>query len=263
MAYNPEAELYWQQQGDQQKSPGNYYDTEIEYNNLQSQQLDFQSFNDDTTKQYYSQSNNQPYLEPQYPEIFTPSFTEMNNASVQDLDEPPLLEELEIYPDRILEKTLAVLNPFRSHSLADDAEFLAKQTDLAGPVAFCLGLACCLFLSGNKANFGYIYGLSVISCLLMYALLSLMTTATGVFTVTSVASILGYCLLPIVGLSVIGVFSTLDGGFGIVVAILTVIWSSISASRLFVAMSSDNEQRPLIAYPCALVYGVFALLVVF
>lgn len=200
------------------------------------------------------------------PQLFTPmpqDFVDPAKGDNEEFDEPPLLEELEIYPDRIMEKTLAVLNPFRGHGLADDAEFLTKDTDLAGPVAFCLILAVSLFLSGNRAPFGYIYGLSVISCLLMYSLLSLMTSTTGVFTLSSVASILGYCLLPVVALSVLGIFLSLHSSFGIALAFLAVIWSSLSASRLFVAMSGDGEQRPLIAYPCALVCGVFALLVIF
>lgn len=201
----------------------------------------------------------------QFPNMLTPDFSQLNNANNQDteFDEPPLLEELEIYPDRIMEKTLAVLNPFRNYSLADDADFLSKESDLAGPIAFCLALAICLFISGNKAPFGYIYGLSILSCLFMYFLLNLMTTNATIFTFTTVASILGYCLLPIVGLSLIGIFIPLFGAIGILIALMTVFWSSLSASRLFVAMSNDKEQRPLIAYPCALVFGVFALLVLF
>ena len=36
-------------------------------------------------------------------------------------NEPPLLEELGIYPDHILQKTLSVLNPFRpSHRLRQE-----------------------------------------------------------------------------------------------------------------------------------------------
>ncbi|GJQ73962.1 hypothetical protein Trydic_g18896 [Trypoxylus dichotomus] len=244
----------------------NYYNSDVEYNNLQSQQLNFQSFNDPSQADAYfiatppESSQYMNYGTPQYPDILTPDFSKVNQEP--DYDEPPLLEELEIYPDRIVEKTLAVLNPFRSHGLADDADFLAKETDLAGPLGFCLLLAVTLFVSGNRAPFGYIYGLSVFSCLFMYCLLTLMTS-NDVFTLARVASILGYCLLPIVILSLVGIFISLHGSFGIIAAILAVIWSCLSASRLFVAMSGDNEQRPLIAYPCALVCGVFALLVVF
>lgn len=180
-----------------------------------------------------------------------------------EFDEPPLLEELEIYPDRILEKVLAVLNPLRGHGLTDDAEYLTKESDLAGPICFGLLLAASLFLAAKNAPFGYIYGISVISSILMYCLLSLMSTMPGTYTLSTVGSILGYCLIPIVVLSVIGIFFKLSGPIGLIAAIIAVIWSSISASRLFVAVSGDKQQQFLIAYPCMLVYGIFTLLVIF
>lgn len=203
-----------------------------------------------------------PNTQPNYPSIFTPSENFIEQPT-SEFDEPPLLEELEIYPDRILEKTLAVLNPFHSKGLVDDADFLTQDTDLAGPVAFCLALAVCLFVSGSSTPFGYIYGLSMISCIVMYCLLTLMTINSSMFTFTSVASILGYCLLPTVALSAIRIFFSLSSNVGLCLAILVVLWSSLSASRLFATISGDDQQRPLIAYPCALVYGVFSLLVVF
>lgn len=208
----------------------------------------------------YPPNNNQYYN----PTIFTPAPLPAElTTEPTDFDEPPLLDELEIYPDRILEKTLAVLNPFHGQSKADDATFLLRDTDIAGPIAFCFALAICLFLSGNKANFGYVYGLSVMSVILMYFLLSLMSHAEGVFTILGVASVLGYCMLPMVALSSLGIFMSLEGAIGLSVTAVAVIWSALSASRLFVTMSGDAEQRPLIAYPCALVNGVFALLVLF
>lgn len=210
----------------------------------------------------YSKSSYMDNPNAQYPSIFTPSET-FNNATQDEFDEPPLLEELEIYPDRILEKTLAVLNPFHSKGIVDDAEFLTQDTDLAGPVTFCLALAVCLFVSGSSTPFGYIYGLSMISCILMYFLLTLMTTNNSMFTLTSVASILGYCLLPTVALAFLRIFIILHGTAGLSLSFLVVLWSSLSASRLFTTISGDDQQRPLIAYPCALVYGVFSLLVVF
>lgn len=202
-----------------------------------------------------------PQSDPNYPKIFTPS--NVDDTASTDFDEPPLLEELEIYPDRILEKTLAVLNPFHGKGLADDAEFLTQDTDLAGPLLFCLMLAASLFVSGSSTPFGYVYGISVISCIMMYFLLTLMTINNNMFTITSVASILGYCLLPLVGLSSLRLFISLHGNFGLILTTFAILWSCLSASRLFVTISGDQQQRPLIAYPCALVYGVFALLVIF
>lgn len=185
-------------------------------------------------------------------------------ASTSEFDEPPLLDELEIYPARILEKSLAVLNPFHAKGLADDPEYLFKETDLAGPISFCLTLAACLFISGNKAQFGYIYGLSIISVVVMYFLISLMCyTQENYVTLSAVASILGYSILPIVWLSILGVFVTLNNMFGLILALVAIILSTTASSRIFCLMTGDVNQRFLIAYPCGLVYVIFALLVLF
>ncbi|CAK1544049.1 unnamed protein product [Leptosia nina] len=231
-----------------------------------SQTLDFQTFAPEQQNFSYDQGPNVPANNNQYynPSLFTPApIPGEPAAATSEFDEPPLLDELEIYPDRILEKTLAVLNPFHGQSKADDANFLLRDTDIAGPIAFCLALAVCLFLSGNKAHFGYVYGLSMMSVILMYFLLALMSRTEGVFTLLSVASVLGYCMLPMVALASLGIFISLEGTVGLSLSAIAVIWSALSASRLFVTMSGDAEQRPLIAYPCALVNGVFALLVLF
>lgn len=261
--FNNPNEYTWQTQDHSQNysynTPNSFGDT--------AQSLDFQTFPADQQSYSFEQtqgtitSNNNQYYSPN---LFTPSqIPGEAPAEVTDFDEPPLLDELEIYPDRILEKTLAVLNPFHGQSKADDANFLLRDTDIAGPIAFCLALAICLFLSGNKAHFGYVYGLSVMSVIMMYFLLSLMSRTEGVFTILSVASVLGYCMLPMVVLAGLGIFIELDGTIGLSLSAIAVIWSALSASRLFVTMSGDAEQRPLIAYPCALVNGVFALLVLF
>jgi hypothetical protein len=176
------------------------------------------------------------------------------------------MEELEIFPERILQKSLAVLNPFHSKGLADDAEYLFKENDLAGPIAFCLALAVCLFLSGSKVQFGYIYGLSMISVILMYILLQLMVTSTSTetyITMSSVASILGYSILPIVWLSILGIFFALNSKLGMILAGLAVFLATAAASRIFCLMTGDQNQRFLLAYPCCLVYLIFVLLVLF
>jgi hypothetical protein len=177
-----------------------------------------------------------------------------------EYEEPPLLEELGVNTDRIFEKSVAVLNPLRS-----DVSFnvnILYETDLAGPAALCILLGVCLLLAGSNAHFGYVYGLVMISCIAMYILLTLMTTE-GNIKFASVASVLGYCLLPVVVLSVFGIFLPLYSPVGSVCAVVAVLWSSLSASKLFVIMSGDPQQRPLIAYPCVLLYGAFALAVVF
>lgn len=185
-------------------------------------------------------------------------------TGAQFSDEQPLLDELEIYPDRIIDKSLAVLNPFHALELAKNPAFLFEQTDLAGPILFCLTLAASLFVSGSKAHFGYIYMLCIISVIGMYVLITLMCNTVEHFvSVAAVASILGYSLLPLVGLSVLRVFVTLNSMLGFVLAVLAVMLATRGASNVFCVMTGDPQQRFLFAFPCALLYLVFMLLVLF
>lgn len=260
MAYNNQQQnQFWSQPNPDQVS----YDlnfSDADFSQSAQQGLDFQSFsstNDNYGVPSAPMSGYGGYNEPD--SFMNPDVTKGNSDFD---DEPPLLEELGIDPDRIIAKTLAVLNPFHSQGVTDDANFLLQDSDLAGPGLFCLLLGACLLLSGGKVPFGYIYGLAMISCIVMYILLNLMTTTVNI-TLASVASVLGYCLLPVVGLSGLGIFVPLTGIFGLVAGLFIVFWCALSASRLFVTMSSDPQQRPLVAYPCCLLYGVFALLVIF
>ncbi|XP_076446020.1 protein YIPF5-like [Babylonia areolata] len=170
-------------------------------------------------------------------------------------DEPPLMEELGINFDHITQKTMAVLNPLKltDHSIMQD-------TDLAGPLVFCLAFGGSLLLSG-KLSFGYIYGIGVVGCVAMYCLLNLMSM-TGV-SVGVTISVLGYCLLPMVFLSFAAVLLSLQGVLGTLLTCVAVAWCSLSASKLFVSALAMDSQQLLVAYPCALVYGVFALITVF
>lgn len=53
------------------------------------------------------------------------------------------------------------------------------------------------------------------------------------------------------------------GSLGTILTGAVVLWCSFSASKLFVTVLAMDHQQPLVAYPCALLYGVFALLTVF
>jgi hypothetical protein len=237
--------------------------------NMNSTTLDFQTF-----RGMYEENSRNPtnkpglsYLGPVVSsegacDAYTGTFASAKSDGTHcDLEEePPLLEELGISPTRIFQKSVAVLNPLRTDRTFDVS--LLHETDFAGPAALCILLGSCLLFAGGKVPFGSVYGLATMSCLAMYVLLTLMTTE-GSVTLGSVASVLGYCLLPIVVLSVFGVFLPLYSTLGFVCAALAVMWSSLSASKLFVMMVGDTHQRPLIAYPCALLYGTFALIIVF
>ena len=64
-------------------------------------------------------------------------------------------------------------------------------------------------------------------------------------------------------LSGVSIVLSLRGALGMVLAGLTILWCSLSASKPFVAALAMDHRRPLFGYPCALLYGVFALLIIF
>uniref|UniRef100_A0A131XKQ0 Protein YIPF n=1 Tax=Hyalomma excavatum TaxID=257692 RepID=A0A131XKQ0_9ACAR len=188
--------------------------------------------------------------------ILTPEASLGSYGTDDDFEnEPPLLEELGINFDHILQKTVAVLNPMKDPDAA-----ILQESDLAGPLVFCLAFGGFLLLTG-KVHFGYIYGIGVLGCLAMYSLLNLMS-ASGI-SVGCTVSVLGYCLLPMVLLSGLSILFSLKGSLGTAVALAVVVWCALSASKLFVTALSMVHQQPLVLYPCALVYGVFALLTIF
>ncbi|XP_073992539.1 protein YIPF5 homolog [Rhodnius prolixus] len=194
---------------------------------------------------HYSLTGNIPKDESQFPH--------QKGQEYYQFDEPPLLEELEIFPDQILQKVKVVLDPFKND--------VPMDCDLGGPLFFYLCLAFTMFLSGGKLNFGYVYGISVIGCILMYFILKAMTKCDTI-NVMGVASTLGYCILPVVLLSALGVFFYLNNYFGYTLATIAVGWASFAASKIFCTITEDFTQRPLIMYPCALLYGAFTILVI-
>uniref|UniRef100_UPI00398E487B protein YIPF5-like n=1 Tax=Pristiophorus japonicus TaxID=55135 RepID=UPI00398E487B len=190
----------------------------------------------------------------QPPAMFTPFGPSSAVYSDTD-DEPPLLEEIGINFDHIWQKTLTVLNPMKP---ADGS--IMNETDLTGPMVFCLAFGATLLLAG-KVQFGCVYGISVLGCLAIHALLNLMSV-TGV-SYGCVASVLGYCLLPMIILSGCAVLFSLQGAIGILLALIVIGWCSLSASKMFISTLAMEGQQLLVAYPCALLYGIFALLTVF
>ncbi|XP_051019218.1 protein YIPF5 [Acomys russatus] len=188
-------------------------------------------------------------------QAYPPSATPQSFYGDSFEEEPPLLEELGINFDHIWQKTLTVLHPLRA---ADGS--IMNETDLAGPVVFCLAFGATLLLAG-KIQFGYVYGISAIGCLGMFCLLNLMSM-TGV-SFGCVASVLGYCLLPMILLSSFAVVFSLQGMVGILLTATIIGWCSFSASKIFISALAMDGQQLLVAYPCALLYGVFALISVF
>ncbi|WVQ95112.1 hypothetical protein IAU59_002206 [Kwoniella sp. CBS 9459] len=169
--------------------------------------------------------------------------------------EPSLMEELGINPSHILQKSLTVLNPLSKVDarIMDDA-------DLAGPLVFSFAFAFFLLLSG-KPQFSYIYGVGLLGTTAIYLLLNLMSEQ-GIDAYRT-ASVLGYCLLPMVGLGGIGMGVGIDHPIGYLLSSVSIAWCTHSASAIFVAVLRMDHQRLLVAYPVGLLYGCFALLSIF
>ncbi|VDM54182.1 unnamed protein product [Angiostrongylus costaricensis] len=215
----------------------------------------------DLSQQYNYYQQQSPYTQSQSyyggQMFMPPSANGIATGGVEDYEsEPPLLEELGINFSHIKEKTFAVLNPTGTAS----AEVIADQ-DLAGPLVFCLLFGFALLLHG-KMTFGYIYGIGALGCLGMYALMNLMA-ADKTISFVCTASVLGYCLLPMSLLSLVTAVLSSKGVFGYSLSALAVVWCSSSSSKLFVIALSMQHQRLLVAYPCVLLYSVFALLAIF
>ncbi len=111
--------------------------------------------------------------------------------------EAPLLEELDINLGHVRTKTIAVLNP-----MVPLERGLMEDTDLVGPLIFCLLFGMFLLFSG-KSQFGYIYGVALLGWASIYTIVNLLSDV-AIDTIRA-ASILGYCLLPMVFLSMISI----------------------------------------------------------
>ncbi|KAI1189665.1 hypothetical protein F5B17DRAFT_172112 [Nemania serpens] len=207
--------------------------------------------------------------------------------------EPPLLEELGVNWGHIQMKTFAVLNPF-----ARIDQHIMDDSDLAGPILFFLLFGTFLLLSG-KVHFGYIYGLALMGSIALHTILSLMSpdgptspspshagsayapgsgypgdpTAGGhddpksqlssTLTFARSASVLGYCLLPLVLVSLVGIAMPMDGPFGYILTTAAIMWCTTSASGIFCAVGRMRQTRLLVAYPLALFYAGFGIMSIF
>lgn len=193
-------------------------------------------------------------------------------------------------------QTLAVLNP-----LSRPDQHLMDDSDLAGPLFFFLLYGTFLLLSG-RVHFGYIYGLAVFGSILLHGILSLMApsssaptepaaaaysaaysagsdpttggpTAMGSsasnkpaasgLTFARSASVLGYCLLPLLATSLVGIFMPMDTPVGIMLSAAAILWCTWSASGIFCAVGGMRGMRALVAYPLALFYVGFGIIAVF
>ncbi|KAI6171234.1 FAD-binding PCMH-type domain-containing protein [Aphelenchoides bicaudatus] len=214
----------------------------------QQQQYNDQSYstNYGDQSQYGGNSQQQNYYGGN---MFIPSAPQKDFASGSGGDdfenEPPLLEELGINFNHIRSKTFAVLNPISNTTVE-----VASDQDLAGPLAFCLLLGASLLLNG-RVYFGYIYGIGMLGCFGMYALLNLMSEQKSI-SFTCTASVLGYCLLPMSLLALSATLLSFSTYVGYAAAAIVIAWCSTSSSKLFSVILGMEGQKLLVAYPCSI-----------
>lgn len=214
--------------------------------------------------------------------------------------EPPLLEELGVNFGHIRSKTLAVLNPFGriDQHLMDDSDmagpvlfFFLMGTFLllSGRVHFGYIYGLALFGSislhiilslmapstsssgpsnvpgGGPGNPAQAYSSYPGPSATSVSSSSVADHNSGPSTLTFArsASVLGYCLLPLVATSLVGIVMPMDTPLGIVLTSGAILWSTYSASGIFCAVSRMRSMRALVAYPLALFYVGFGIMSVF
>jgi hypothetical protein len=157
------------------------------------------------------------------------------------------------------------------------------DSDLAGPILFFFLFGFLLYVSG-KSQFGYIYGLALLGSSSLHVILSLMSpplenspsSSSGIndhasgsshlsstLTFPRSASVLGYCLLPLVMTSLVGIVMPMDSLIGYVLTALAIVWCTYSSSAMFCVVGRMRAMRGLVAYPLALFYGCFGLMEIF
>lgn len=180
-------------------------------------------------------------------------------------DEPPLLEELGINVEHITQKMRSVVLPFERFGGKNMDSTVIKDADLAGPIALALLLGGELLLTDGKLSFGYIYGYFLFGCVSMTFVLNFMSPQDAI-SFWTVTSILGYSMLPVNLLAAVKLLVVNLGNFilmGRILALLTVLWSTVASTRLMEQGCDMRNQRYLIAYPIALLYTAFVMITIF
>jgi len=156
------------------------------------------------------------------------------------------------------------------------------DSDLAGPILFFFLFGFLLYVSG-KSQFGYIYGLALLGSTSLHLILSLMSPPletspssssaihdrgssshlSSTLTFPRSASVLGYCLLPLVMTSLVGIVVPMDSMVGYVLTAFAIVWCTYSSSAMFCVVGRMRAMRGLVAYPLALFYGCFGLMEIF
>lgn len=170
-------------------------------------------------------------------------------------DELPLLEELGIRPEIIKEKIFSILTMNKL-----DRRIL-EDSEMTGPLII-FALFCVSLILQKKSHFGYIYGITLIGGFFISTLMNLMSKNTSILFYNTI-SVLGYCLLPVVLASFIGLLVSLKGLVGILVCLFSIFFSSYSATNFFEESLSLQNRKILLLYPLILYYTSYLLITLY
>ena len=86
---------------------------------------------------------------------------------------------------------------------------------------------------------------------------------SSTLTIGRSSSVLGYCLLPLVIASLLGVVLPLDSFLGYCLVSTAIAWCTYSSSAMFCVVGRLQNMRFLVAYPLALFYVGFGIMAIF
>uniref|UniRef100_A0A3B0MXW1 Uncharacterized protein n=1 Tax=Theileria annulata TaxID=5874 RepID=A0A3B0MXW1_THEAN len=160
----------------------------------------------------------------------------LQQSEEEDVVDPPLLDELGINLVEIYEHLVGVVLPKKGNSL-----FL-NYNDLSGPLLIFVTFAMGLMFSG-KICFSIIYVLSVFCNLGIYLLFNFLNERY--ISLSKTVTIMGYSLLPLCLTPVIWLFSRFLKLVSVILVYLCVVWSTVSATYLFQAVSYGTTNNVL------------------
>jgi hypothetical protein len=170
-------------------------------------------------------------------------------------EETPLLEELGISPQRIKEKIISVITINKLNKK------ILEDSDMTGPFLIFI-LFCFTLILQKKTHFGYIYGTTLFGGFIINTLMNLMSKKESILLYNTI-SVLGYCMIPIVFASFIGILINLKALVGSVTCLACIVMSSYSASNFFEEVLAMQSQKWLIFYPLMLFYTSFLLVTMY
>ena len=86
-----------------------------------------------------------------------------------------------------------------------------------------------------------------------------------IISLYSIMSTVGYALLPMIVVGLVGIVFSLQNEFGICLALGMAVWCALAAGNTVKIMFKDvnNSKKHIICYPLFLFYVCFAMIIIF